>query len=156
MKTRSYETRTFMFRFQMVFDKMTAICPDFRSHLKSGPIATQPIFDHCKSRLVWISDPHCIYISTKSIRYWLFRWKPICILWWPNSLVHWGPSVLISPCLLCFVHSTFYGQSQHLLGSIKGGNTKPNFKFKKPAVVEQRYLNDKVFWYSGRRHVCGI
>ena len=32
--------------------------PDFRSHLKLGPSATQPIFDNLKSRLVWISDPH--------------------------------------------------------------------------------------------------
>ena len=33
--------------------------PDFRSHSKSGPFATQPLFNHIKSRLVWISDPHC-------------------------------------------------------------------------------------------------
>ena len=33
---------------------------DFRSHSKSGPFATQPIFNHSKSRLVQISDPHCI------------------------------------------------------------------------------------------------
>ena len=30
--------------------------PDFRSHSKSGPFATQLIFDHKKSRLVRISD----------------------------------------------------------------------------------------------------
>ena len=35
--------------------------PDFRSHSKSGPFATQPVFDHWKSRLVWISDPQCIF-----------------------------------------------------------------------------------------------
>ena len=34
--------------------------PDFRSHSKSRPFGTQPLFDHSKSRLVWISDPHCI------------------------------------------------------------------------------------------------
>ena len=28
--------------------------PDFRSHLKSGPFANQPLFDHLKSRLVQI------------------------------------------------------------------------------------------------------
>ena len=32
--------------------------PDFRSHLKSGPFETQPLFDPLKSRLVRISDPH--------------------------------------------------------------------------------------------------
>ena len=32
--------------------------PDFRSHSKSRPFATQPLFDHLKSRLVSISDPH--------------------------------------------------------------------------------------------------
>ena len=38
--------------------------PDFRSHSKSRPFANQPLFDHCKSRLVWISDPHCILVFT--------------------------------------------------------------------------------------------
>ena len=33
--------------------------PDFRSHLKSRPFATQPVLDHSKSRLGRISDPHC-------------------------------------------------------------------------------------------------
>ena len=32
---------------------------DFRSHSKSGPYANQPLFDHSKSRLIQISDPHC-------------------------------------------------------------------------------------------------
>ena len=32
--------------------------PDFISDLKSGPFANQPLFDHSKSRRVWISDPH--------------------------------------------------------------------------------------------------
>ena len=31
---------------------------DFRSHWKSGPFATQPLFDYLISRLVRISDPH--------------------------------------------------------------------------------------------------
>ena len=50
---------------KVFFVKMVAICgcqmvgpPDFRSHLKSGPFAKQPLFDHLKSRLVRISDPH--------------------------------------------------------------------------------------------------
>ena len=34
--------------------------PNFRSHSKSRPFATQPLCDHLKSRLVRISDPHCI------------------------------------------------------------------------------------------------
>ena len=34
--------------------------PDHRSHFKSGPFETQPLFDHSKFRLVWISDPNCI------------------------------------------------------------------------------------------------
>ena len=33
--------------------------PDFRSHSKSRPFATQPLFEHTKSRLVRISDSHC-------------------------------------------------------------------------------------------------
>ena len=53
----------------MVFDKMAAIytdfkclgLPDIRSHSKSGPFETQPLFEHSKSRLVRISDPHCKY-----------------------------------------------------------------------------------------------
>ena len=31
---------------------------DYRSHSKYGPFETQPLFDHSKSRLVRISDPH--------------------------------------------------------------------------------------------------
>ena len=34
--------------------------PDFRSHSKSIPFATQPVLDHSKPRLGQISDPHCI------------------------------------------------------------------------------------------------
>ena len=36
--------------------------PDFRPHSKSIPFATQPVLDHSKSRLGWISDPHCILL----------------------------------------------------------------------------------------------
>ena len=36
--------------------------PDFRSHWKSGPFETQPLINQLKSRLVQISDPHCIWI----------------------------------------------------------------------------------------------
>ena len=44
----------------MCFDKIVAICPDFRSYSKFGPFAAQPLFDHLKSRLFRISDPRCI------------------------------------------------------------------------------------------------
>ena len=50
-----FEIRKFLSGFQMVG------LPDFRSHLKSRPFATQPVLDHSKSRLGQISDPHCIY-----------------------------------------------------------------------------------------------
>ena len=40
---------------------------DFRSHSKSGPFATQPLFDHLKSRLVLISDAHCIILHWKKV-----------------------------------------------------------------------------------------
>ena len=43
---------------------------DFRSHWKSGPFATQPLFGHSKSRLVQISDPHCNWISpTRKLKF---------------------------------------------------------------------------------------
>ena len=41
------------------FDKMVVISPDFRSHSKFGPFATQPLLDHSKPKLVRISDPLC-------------------------------------------------------------------------------------------------
>ena len=69
LKTGIFETWTFLFQFQMFLDKMVAFCPDFIHHLKSGPFATQPFFDHLKSRLVWILDPHCV-------------WKPNILVWY--------------------------------------------------------------------------
>ena len=47
---------------------MAAICLDFKwlglrisdPIPKSGPFATQPLFDYSKSRLVWISESHSI------------------------------------------------------------------------------------------------
>ena len=54
----------FLSRFQMVW------LPEFRSHSKSRPFATQTLLDHSKSRLGWISDPHCtrlvIYLDSYS------------------------------------------------------------------------------------------
>ena len=52
---------------------MVPICPDFKWSRfcisepiqKSRPFATQPLFDHSKSRLVHISDPHCIQMPFK-------------------------------------------------------------------------------------------
>ena len=67
LKTGPYEIQTFLSEIQIVFDKMAAICwfqmvglLDFGSHSKSRPFEAQPLFDHSKSRLVWISDPHFI------------------------------------------------------------------------------------------------
>ena len=36
---------------------------NIRCHSKLGPFANQPLFDHLKSRQVWISDPHRITIE---------------------------------------------------------------------------------------------
>ena len=66
-KTGPFEIRTFLSGFQMLFDKMAAICPDIKwlnlrnlkCHLKSRSFANQLTFDHSKSGLIWISDPHC-------------------------------------------------------------------------------------------------
>ena len=35
--------------------------PGFQIHLISWPVATQPLFDHSKSRQVRISDPHSVF-----------------------------------------------------------------------------------------------
>ena len=50
-------------RFQIVFDKMETICPDFTPHLKSGLFSAIQ-----KSRLVQISDPHhtCIVVVAQN------------------------------------------------------------------------------------------
>ena len=60
-KTGPFKIWMFLSRFQMVFDKMAPICLDFkcpfRAHSKSRPFATQPLYDHSKSKLVQISDP---------------------------------------------------------------------------------------------------
>ena len=60
--------------------------PDFRFNSKSGPLATQPLFDHSKSRLVRISDPHCI------IFWCIFHWVLIYIInyRYDRAVVH-GP-----------------------------------------------------------------
>ena len=42
--------------------------PDFRSHSKSKTFATQPLFEHSKSRLVWISDPTVINLFFLSLQ----------------------------------------------------------------------------------------
>ena len=53
-KTGPFEIWMFLSGFQM------AGLSDFRSHSKSRPFASQPLYIHLKSKLVWISDPHCI------------------------------------------------------------------------------------------------
>ena len=58
LKTGPFKIRTFLSRFQMFG------LPNFKSHSKFGPFATQPLFDHLKSRLVRISDPHCSQICS--------------------------------------------------------------------------------------------
>ena len=47
--------------------------PDFRYHLKSRPFATQALLDHSKSRLVTISDPHSIRLSSSYPKYVLSK-----------------------------------------------------------------------------------
>ena len=50
---------------------------DFRSHSKTRPFATQPFLDHLKSRLVWISDPHCDYLY-HDLHFHTFKEKEEC------------------------------------------------------------------------------
>ena len=65
-----------MFRFPLVFDKMATICLDFNwlglqsldSIRNPDHLQTNPLFNYSKSRLVRISDPHCIWILLCSIR----------------------------------------------------------------------------------------
>ena len=73
-KTGPFEIRMFLSGFQMVFNKMEAICPDFKwlgfcisgPIRKSRPIATQPVLDHSKSRREWISDPPLYMLPVSS------------------------------------------------------------------------------------------
>ena len=62
LKTGPFKMQTFLSGFQKCLTKwwfqMVGL-PDFRSHSKCGPFATQPLFNHSKFRLVRISDPHC-------------------------------------------------------------------------------------------------
>ena len=66
LKTGPFKLQTFSSGFQFFWQNRTDMSgfqmvglPDFRSHLKSRPFVAQPLFDHSKSRLVWISDSHC-------------------------------------------------------------------------------------------------
>ena len=74
LKTRPIKIWTFLSGFQMVLYKMAAMCPVFRSHLKSWPFEKQPHFNHSKSRLAQILDPHCIEFFL-SIHYSYLRSK---------------------------------------------------------------------------------
>ena len=49
-----WQNDSYLSRFQ------TVGLPNFKSHLKLGPFANQPLFDHSKSRVVQISDPGCV------------------------------------------------------------------------------------------------
>ena len=69
-KSRPFNIWTLLSGFQMCFHKMAAICLYFKylgfwiSHpiSKSGLFATQPLFEHSESKLVWISDTYCIVL----------------------------------------------------------------------------------------------
>ena len=56
--------------------------PGFRSHLKSGPFAKQPILDHLKSRLAHISDVLTIYLKFFFCLDVLWREEPVWC--WPK------------------------------------------------------------------------
>ena len=67
LKTGPFKIQTFCSDFKWFLKNgshfswfQIVVLPDFRSHSKSRPFATQPLFDHSKSRLVQISDPHSI------------------------------------------------------------------------------------------------
>ena len=51
---------------------------------KSGPFATRPLVDHTKSRLVWISDSHCILIKGSG-----FEWKKFFIIFLNVNFAPW-------------------------------------------------------------------
>ena len=46
---------------------------DFRSHSKSRPFATKPLFDHSKARLVRISDPHCQPVNPRLLQIYALK-----------------------------------------------------------------------------------
>ena len=98
-KTGPFEIRTFLSRFQMVFDKMAALCQDFRSRLSENRTKWQPFCqplenrtplehrtDHSHSNFecVRYSSPtvylriaivshfifHCIYVKTFQTDHW--------------------------------------------------------------------------------------
>ena len=71
---RFWQNDSHLSRFRMVG------LPGFRSHSKSGPFATQPLFYYSKSRLVRISDPHCNVGLQKN---------SVCPLYW--HFPGWGP-----------------------------------------------------------------
>ena len=84
LKTGIFEICTFLSRFQKVFfTKWSGFqktgLPDFRSHLKFRPFATQPPFlNHSKSRLVQISDPYCtIRVGIQIPDYLVFKWLKV-------------------------------------------------------------------------------
>ena len=71
-QSQPFENRTihnlcFLTRFQIVFDKIAAICPNFKKLgfrisdpiLNTDHLQPQPLFFHLKSILVRISDPQC-------------------------------------------------------------------------------------------------
>ena len=82
LKTGLFKIWTFLFRFQMVLDKMAAICLDFKW---SKPFPNWPLFEHSKSRHVQISNIHCtqrnkpyVKLEFLSSTFFFFRVK-ICV-----------------------------------------------------------------------------
>ena len=71
IQTGPFQIQTFLSGLQMVFDKKVAICPISNGSASGFPIkiqticnASQSVFDHLKSGIVRISDPHSTLFKT--------------------------------------------------------------------------------------------
>ena len=103
LKTIPFEIRTFLSRFQMVFDKMAPICLDFKwlgfrisDHIPNSDHlhATQPLFDHLKSRIV--RSPKRLYVWIQcELKIWMLEFESHSKLEPFNSPISNG-SVLLS------------------------------------------------------------
>ena len=79
---------------------------DFKSHSKSRPFSTQPLFDHSKSRLVRISDPYCTMVRFMSkfcyfgpISEQLFKFGNIGQGGWNTEHIYANPGIRLDPVL---------------------------------------------------------
>ena len=67
-----YHLQTIPLKIMIFLSRFAVICPDFECLgfwnsdpiLKSRTFANQTLFEHSKSRLVQITDPHCILLET--------------------------------------------------------------------------------------------